>query len=103
LSGTPANIARLESGRLKPTTRTLEQFAKATRTCLRISFEPDKAAHWAGAMAPREGGAEGERPSGDFAPARRVSHLPAFDPKGMDAIEFTSEDHTVRHGRTCLP
>jgi hypothetical protein len=54
-------------------------------------------------MAPREGGAEGERPSGDFAPARRVSHLPAFDPKGMDAIEFTSEDHTVRHGRTCLP
>jgi len=41
---TQAAIARLESGRLKPTTRTLEQFAKATRTRLRISFEPDKAA-----------------------------------------------------------
>jgi ribosome-binding protein aMBF1 (putative translation factor) len=42
---TQAAIARLESGRLKPTTRTLEQFAKATRTRLRISFKPDKAAH----------------------------------------------------------
>jgi ribosome-binding protein aMBF1 (putative translation factor) len=42
---TQAAIARLESGRLKPTTRTLEQFAKATRTRLRISFEPDKAPH----------------------------------------------------------
>ena len=40
---TQAAIARLESGRIKPTTRTLEQFAKATRTRLRISFEADPA------------------------------------------------------------
>ena len=33
-------IARLESGRSKPSTRTLERFAKATGSKLRISFEP---------------------------------------------------------------
>ena len=33
-------IARLESGRAKPSTRTLERFARATGTRLRISFEP---------------------------------------------------------------
>jgi ribosome-binding protein aMBF1 (putative translation factor) len=37
---TQAVIARLESGRSKPSTRTLERFAKATGTRLRISFEP---------------------------------------------------------------
>ena len=36
-------IARLESGRIKPTTRTLERFAKATHTRLRVSFERDGA------------------------------------------------------------
>jgi transcriptional regulator with XRE-family HTH domain len=38
---TQAVIARLESGRTMPSTRTLERFAKATRTRLRISFEPE--------------------------------------------------------------
>src|SRR5271169_5902101 len=38
---TQAAIARLESGRIRPTTRTLEQYAKATHTRLRISFEPE--------------------------------------------------------------
>jgi transcriptional regulator with XRE-family HTH domain len=42
---TQAAIARLESGRVRHTTRTLEQFAKATHSRLRISFEPDKAPH----------------------------------------------------------
>ena len=37
---TQAVVARLESGRVLPSTRTLERFAKATRTKLRISFEP---------------------------------------------------------------
>jgi transcriptional regulator with XRE-family HTH domain len=37
---TQAVVARLESGRAMPSTRTLERFAKATRTRLRISFEP---------------------------------------------------------------
>lgn len=37
---TQAVVARLESGRFKPSTRTLERFAKATGTRLRISFEP---------------------------------------------------------------
>jgi ribosome-binding protein aMBF1 (putative translation factor) len=35
---TQAVIARLESGKALPSTRTLERFAKATRTRLRISF-----------------------------------------------------------------
>lgn len=42
---TQAAIARLESGRIKPTTRTLEQYAKATHTKLRIRFERDGAPH----------------------------------------------------------
>jgi ribosome-binding protein aMBF1 (putative translation factor) len=33
-------IARLESGRAKPSTRTLERFAEATGSRLRILFEP---------------------------------------------------------------
>jgi ribosome-binding protein aMBF1 (putative translation factor) len=36
---TQAAIARLESGRTMPSTRTLERFARATGTRLRISFE----------------------------------------------------------------
>jgi ribosome-binding protein aMBF1 (putative translation factor) len=39
---TQAVVARLESGRTQPSTRTLERFAKATHTRLRISFEPEK-------------------------------------------------------------
>ena len=39
---TQAVVARLESGRTMPSTRTLERFAKATHTRLRISFEPIK-------------------------------------------------------------
>jgi ribosome-binding protein aMBF1 (putative translation factor) len=39
---TQAVIARLESGRFKPSTRTLEKFAKATGTRLEISFKPEK-------------------------------------------------------------
>jgi ribosome-binding protein aMBF1 (putative translation factor) len=38
---TQAVVARLESGRVLPSTRTLERFAKATRSRLRISFEPN--------------------------------------------------------------
>jgi ribosome-binding protein aMBF1 (putative translation factor) len=38
---TQAVIARLESGRVLPSTRTLKRFAKATNTRLRVSFEPD--------------------------------------------------------------
>lgn len=38
---TQAVIARLEGGRIKPSTRTLERFAKATGTRLRIRFEQD--------------------------------------------------------------
>ncbi len=37
---TQAVIARLESGRIMPSTRTLERLAKATGHSLRISFEP---------------------------------------------------------------
>ena len=40
---TQAVVARLESGRVLPSTRTLERFAKATRTRLRISFARETA------------------------------------------------------------
>lgn len=37
---TQAVIARLESGRQMPSTRTMQRYAEATGTTLRISFEP---------------------------------------------------------------
>jgi transcriptional regulator with XRE-family HTH domain len=37
---TQAAIARLESGRVLPSTRTLQKFAEATGTVLKISFQP---------------------------------------------------------------
>ena len=39
---TQAVVARLESGRSLPSTRTLQRYAKATGTRLRISFEREK-------------------------------------------------------------
>jgi len=39
---TQAVVARLESGRNLPSTRTLQRFATATGSRLRISFEPNK-------------------------------------------------------------
>jgi ribosome-binding protein aMBF1 (putative translation factor) len=38
-------VARLESGRTRPSTRTLERFAKATGSKLRIILEPDAGSH----------------------------------------------------------
>jgi ribosome-binding protein aMBF1 (putative translation factor) len=38
---TQAVIARLEGGGTKPSTRTLERYAQATGSRLRISFEPE--------------------------------------------------------------
>lgn len=40
---TQAVVARLEGGGSKPSTRTLEKYAKATGSRLRISFEPEEA------------------------------------------------------------
>jgi ribosome-binding protein aMBF1 (putative translation factor) len=37
-------IARLESGRVRPSTRTLDRLAAATGTRVRIRFEPEKKA-----------------------------------------------------------
>jgi ribosome-binding protein aMBF1 (putative translation factor) len=37
---TESAVSRLESGRVKPSTRTLERYAAATGHRLRISFEP---------------------------------------------------------------
>jgi DNA-binding XRE family transcriptional regulator len=37
---TQAQVAKMESGRTMPSTRTLQRFAEATGTRLRISFEP---------------------------------------------------------------
>jgi len=39
---TQSVIARLESGRTRPSTQTLERLAVATKTRLRITFEPDE-------------------------------------------------------------
>jgi ribosome-binding protein aMBF1 (putative translation factor) len=41
---TQSVIARLEGGRVRPSTRTLERFAQATGMRLKISFEPVAAA-----------------------------------------------------------
>lgn len=41
---TQSVVARLESGQRLPSTKTLQSFAKATGTRLRISFEPAEAA-----------------------------------------------------------
>ncbi|MFM2126330.1 MAG: hypothetical protein RL328_2781 [Acidobacteriota bacterium] len=40
MNTTQAVIARLEGGKSKPSTRTLERYAKATGTKLKITFEP---------------------------------------------------------------
>ena len=40
---TQAVVARLESGRSMPSTRTLKRYAEATNTNLRIRFEPKAA------------------------------------------------------------
>jgi predicted transcriptional regulator len=40
---TQAVVARLEGGGSKPSTRTLERYAEATGSRLRISFEPEGA------------------------------------------------------------
>lgn len=40
---TQTAIARLESGKSLPSTKTLQRFAKATGMRLKISFEPNKA------------------------------------------------------------
>jgi len=46
LGMTEANIARMEDGRLRPSTLTLERVAEATGTRLRIGFErPAPTAH----------------------------------------------------------
>jgi ribosome-binding protein aMBF1 (putative translation factor) len=39
---TQAVIARLEGGKVRPSTRTLERFAQATGTRLRIAFEEER-------------------------------------------------------------
>jgi transcriptional regulator with XRE-family HTH domain len=38
---TQAVVARLEGGKSRPSTRTLQRFAKATHSRLRITFEPE--------------------------------------------------------------
>ena len=42
MNTTQSTIARLESGRSLPSTRTLDRFARATGHRLKISFEPVK-------------------------------------------------------------
>jgi len=67
---TQAVIARLESGRVKPSTRTLERLAEATGMRLRISFEP------ADKMADRRSKTTAAR---RHAAARRVAPTPTLD------------------------
>ncbi len=42
MNTTQAVVARLESGGSMPSTRTLEKYARATGTRLKISFEPER-------------------------------------------------------------
>ena len=41
MNTTQSVIARMEGGRVKPSSRTLERFAKATGMRMKISFVPD--------------------------------------------------------------
>lgn len=41
MNTTQSVVARLESGRTRPSTRTLQKIARATGTRLRISFDPN--------------------------------------------------------------
>jgi hypothetical protein len=41
--GRTVYIARIEGGKVRPSTDALERFAQATRTRLRIIFEPEAA------------------------------------------------------------
>jgi transcriptional regulator with XRE-family HTH domain len=50
---TQSTVARLESGRGLPSTRTLDRFAKATGHRLKISFEPLSAKRGGGLTAKR--------------------------------------------------
>ena len=43
MKSTQAVVARLEGGGSRPSTRTLERYAKATGNRLRITFEPEAA------------------------------------------------------------
>jgi transcriptional regulator with XRE-family HTH domain len=45
---TQAVVARLEGGGTRPSTRTLERYAKATGNRLRITFEPEAARSYSG-------------------------------------------------------
>jgi len=48
MGATQAVVARPEPGRIRPATRTLERFTKATGTKLRISFDPARPRRRAG-------------------------------------------------------
>jgi len=52
---TRSAVIRLEGGRSNPSTRTLQRFAAATHTRLRISFEPEKPPKAAGLAKKRTG------------------------------------------------
>jgi hypothetical protein len=43
MTTSPSYIARIEGGKVRPSTDTTERFAPATRTRLRIVFEPQSA------------------------------------------------------------
>jgi transcriptional regulator with XRE-family HTH domain len=44
MATTQAYVAKMEGGRINPSVRTLERFAAATGTRLKITFEPEDAA-----------------------------------------------------------
>src|SRR5216684_2256106 len=85
---TQAVVARLESGRTMPSTRTLERFAKATRTRLRISFEPAKRRRFAGVGV--FAGRLSDRGSIAFDVENIVGDLECFSDNGAEAVERQS-------------
>jgi hypothetical protein len=74
-------IARLESGRAKPSTRTLERYAEATGRRLKISFEPALAGD-AMPMTKRKPASVGEILTEEF-----MVHLDLHDPKEGERID----------------
>ena len=87
---TQAFVARLESGRVLPSTRTLERFAKATHTKLRISFEPTEPR-----ARPRDSGAEAQVRGDD----RRRGYWFASELRGISTPKHDLEKIEARFGQ----
>ena len=105
-TSTQAVIARLESGRVKPSTRTLERLAAATGMKLRISFEPGRRGSTACRQLPSHRRFDGLDQSGRRQRRRhrlrRLGRLPGWRALLARDDEVLSEDVAARQRNVAL-